>query len=308
MTSSSNSTSNTSTSSSSSSRPRLLCNKYIILKKLGSGSFGEVYNAEKKNSKRIVAVKVEDRNKRSRVEDEYNTYMYLHSKGFKIGLPQVYDLIKTPDYNMMFMELLGSSLDDLYDKYKKFNLETVFKLSVQLVGLMENLHNNNFIHRDIKPSNFLIGSSSNKSQIYIVDLGLSKKYRKKNKHIDLVEGRSLIGTARYASRNMHMGNEPSRRDDLESIGYMLVYFLKGKLPWQGLKKNKHKGKKMSEIGEVKISTPLDKLCYDLPDCFYQYLKYCRGLKFAEDPDYGFLKHLFLDYAKKFNINLAYMWE
>src|SRR5271163_3818390 len=115
MTSSSNSTSNTSTSSSSSSRPRLLVNKYIILKKLGSGSFGEVYNAEKKNSKRIVAVKVEDRNKRSRVEDEYNTYMYLHSKGFKIGLPQVYDLIKTPDYNMMFMELLGSSLDDLYD-------------------------------------------------------------------------------------------------------------------------------------------------------------------------------------------------
>jgi len=156
------------------------------------------------------------------------------------------------------------------------------------------MHTKSFIHRDIKPDNFLIGLGKRKlNQVYVIDFGLSKKYRdpKTHQHIPYVGRKSLTGTARYASINTHLGIEQSRRDDLESLGFVLMYFNRGQLPWQGLKADTKK-EKYSKIAEKKMSTPIELLCKHFPTEFATYLNYCRALRFDEKPDYSYLRRLF----------------
>jgi casein kinase 1 len=283
-----------------------LLNNYIIIEQIGSGSFGEVYLAEYKQGG-YVAVKVEDRKKAHRMYNEYKIYRSLHRSNFTVGLPRIYDYLQSPDYNIMVMQLLGPSLEDLFNKYnRKFKLSTVFMLSDQLINLLEQLHGAKYIHRDIKPNNFLIGRDKNMGQVYMMDFGLSKKYIIDDRHIKFRDKRSLIGTARYASVNMHMGFEPSRRDDLESVGYMLIYFLKGSLPWQGIKKQKGNDH-IEAIGEIKICTSLEKLCENIPECFKEYINYCKKLKFDETPNYDYIRNLFRNTANKLNITPSFEW-
>ncbi len=139
-----------------------------------------------------------------------------------------------------------------------------------------------------------------------MDFGLAKQYVNQEKHISIRVERSLVGTARYASTNVHMGIEPSRRDDLESVGYMLVYFLKGKLPWQGLKKQKNVDQ-IKLIGDTKMFTSLKRLCENIPECFLEYINYCKRLSFDETPDYEYLKSLFMQTANNKNVQLKYCW-
>lgn len=297
---------NYSTTSNSSSRKRLLSENYIIIKKIGSGSFGEVYLSQHKDGG-YAAAKVEDRSKIPRIINEYKTYRLLNREGFREGLPKIYDFIETPDFNIMFMELLGPSLEDMFDKSGRiFGLGTVLHLGEQIVGLLECMHNVGFIHRDIKPNNFLIGRER-QDQVYIMDFGLSKRFMYKGKHMKFRDHRSLIGTARYASINMHLGIEPSRRDDLEAVGYMLIYFIIGRLPWQGLTK-KRGITTLELIGEVKMSTGISTLCRNLPDCFSEYLKYVRNLKFDEKPDYEYLKGLFIKTSIEYGSRLEFEWS
>ena len=287
---------------------KLSADDYIIVNQIGAGSFGEVYRAKNKNN-RYVAAKIEDRRKAQRVYMEYKIYSYLQKHSFA-GLPRVYDYVQTSDYNMMFMQLLGPTLDELFVKYhRKFNLSTVFMIAEQTITLLKHVHCAEYIHRDIKPNNFLIGTDHLKKQIYIADFGLSKKYINTGKHIPFKDKRSLIGTARYASINMHMGFEPSRRDDLEAIGYMLIYFLKGSLPWQGIKGKKinNSKKQLEAIGEVKMCTSLDTLCYGLPGCFKEFLKYCKSLKFDETVDYQYILNLFKTDAIALKIVPKFQW-
>lgn len=281
---------------------------YYIEKNLGSGSFGDVYLVIDKKTKEKWAAKVEDKKKSYRLVDEYKIYKRMHRKGYGYGLPKIHDFIETPKFNILLMELLSDNLDKLFvDSRKKFNLETVLLLGVSITELLEKMHNMGYIHRDIKPNNFMVGFGNNRNKIFIMDLGLAKRYVHDGKHISMRTDKSLTGTARYVSTNVHMGFEPSRRDDLISVGYMLVYFLKGSLPWQGIRKDKKKPNHM-DIGEAKLATNLDKLCKDTPECFKHYLHYCKNLMFDQKPDYKYLKSLFVETAQKMRINLKYEWS
>lgn len=290
---------------------------YDIGDKLGSGSFGEVYNVTGLKGSRkgkIMAAKVEVTGKHSRIENEYRMYKriikYSKSKELKennCGIPVIYDYVKVKNANIMVMELLGDSLEDIFVKHnKRFKLQTVYKLADQMLTLIQQIHNCHILHRDIKPANFLVGNKDSKN-LYIMDFGLSRKWKRRDgSHIPFRDDKSLVGTARYASTNIHMGIEPSRRDDLESIGYILVYFLKGSLPWQGLKRKKG-GDHMAMIGETKICTGIKYLCKSLPPCFATYIEYCQKLFFNDVPDYSYLKKLFKDSAKELGIKAKYEW-
>lgn len=157
------------------------------------------------------------------------------------------------------------------------------------------MHSKSFIHRDIKPDNFLMGLGKRANQVNIIDFGLAKKYRdpKTHQHIAYRENKNLTGTARYASINTHLGIEQSRRDDLESLGYVLMYFLRGSLPWQGLKAATKK-QKYEKISEQKMSTSVEVLCKGFPPEFVTYFQVCRTLRFEDKPDYSYMRKLFRD--------------
>lgn len=283
-----------------------LSDDYVVIQQLGSGSFGEVFLAQYRLGG-YVAIKIEERKKSKRIYNEYKIYRYLNKKNFRVGLPKIYDYLESDDYNIMVMQLLGLGLEDMFKKCNnKFTLATVYKIAIQVIELLEQVHKHGYIHRDVKPSNFLIGRKENKSQIFIMDFGLSKKYIINGKHINYRDNRSLIGTARYASIKMHMGIEPVRRDELESVGYMLVYFIKGVLPWQGVRRTKARNH-LIKIGEIKMCESVDKLCADLPGCFGEYINYCRNLKFDATPDYKYMQNLFINSANKLNIKPEFEW-
>jgi len=174
-------------------------------------------------------------------------------------------------------------------------MKTVLMLADQIIGRIEFVHNKNFIHRDIKPDNFLMGLNKRGNQVFLIDFGLAKKYRdpKNHQHIPYREQKNLTGTARYASIKAHLGIEQSRRDDLESLGYVFMYFNRGNLPWQGLKAATKK-QKYERISEKKIGTSVEALTKGYSNEFAQYLNYCRALHFEDKPDYAYLRKLFRD--------------
>jgi serine/threonine protein kinase len=282
--------------------------KYKLINKIGSGSFGEVYIAMDKNTNKSYAAKIEEKKSNSRLKEEYDIYKKLKKRGIKTGIPKVITYIETNKQHILIMQLLGKSLDNvLEEKGGTFDLGTVLKLGLNITELLEKIHDAGFIHRDIKPNNFLLGLTDIDPNVYIMDFGLSKQYISVDKkHIDMKVERTLVGTARYASINVHMGIEPARRDDLESVGYMLIYFLKGRLPWQGLKKKKGTDQ-IKLIGDTKMCVSLSKLCNELPICFFEYIKYCKKLNFEENPDYEYLKDLFIKTAEEKKIELKYCW-
>ncbi|PAV58168.1 hypothetical protein WR25_11784 isoform A [Diploscapter pachys] len=216
------------------------------------------------------------------------------------------------EYNVMVMELLGPSLEDLFNFcQRKFSLKTVLLLADQMLSRIEFIHMRDYIHRDIKPDNFLMGLGKRGNLVYIIDFGLAKKYRdsRTTQHIPYRENKNLTGTARYASVNTHRGIEQSRRDDIESLGYVLMYFNRGTLPWQGLKAAT-KRQKYDKISEKKISTSVEELCSGYPDAFANYLRYCRGLGFEEVPDYSHLRSLFrnLFHRQGFTYDYVFDWN
>lgn len=228
-----------------------------------------------------------------------------------MGIPNVRWYGIEGDYNVLVLDLLGPSLEDLFNYCgRRFQLKTVLMLADQLLSRLEYVHTKSFIHRDVKPDNFLIGLGKRQSVIHVIDFGLAKKYRdpRSHQHIPYRENKNLTGTARYASINTHIGIEQSRRDDLESLGYVLMYFIRGSLPWQGLKANTKK-QKYERIMDRKMSTSTEQLCKGYPTEFRSYFEYCRSLRFEDRPDYAYLKRLFkeLFYRKGFQYDNMFDW-
>ena len=167
-----------------------------------------------------------------------------------------------------------------------------------------------FIHRDIKPENFLMGTGSKSDVVYLIDYGLSKKYLdpRSGNHIPLKEGKSLTGTARYTSLNNHLGIEQSRRDDLEGLAYVLIYFARGLLPWMGAGINT-KMDKYQTITILKRDLPLHQVAGDLPIEFEDFLRYSRSLGFQDRPDYGYLKKMLdIIYFRANFYDATYDWK
>lgn len=192
------------------------------------------------------------------------------------------------------MQLLGKSLEDIMLIKKKFSIKTVCLLGYQMISILEYIHIRHIIHRDIKPDNFVMGVDSKNGTLYILDFGLAKKYRSSTtlEQYPMVNKKKLTGTARYASINALEGLEQSRRDDLEAVGYVLLYFLRGSLPWQGLR-IKSKEDRYKKILEKKRATTSSELCEGFPVEFKEYIDYTRGMDYTEEPNYEMLRAKFM---------------
>ena len=278
---------------------RIFFNKYKPEKKIGEGSFGKIYLSHNINTGEKFALKLENKNiTPSLLEQEAYILCYLKGE----GIPFIKSFGISTEFNVLVMELLGKSLEYLFEKMnKKFSLKTVCMLGIQMITRLQYIHNKHILHRDIKPDNFIMGLDNNSWKVYLIDFGLSKKYRssKTLKHINFAEHKKLIGTARYASINALAECEQGRRDDMEALGYVLMYFLKGNLPWQGLKINR-RDDRYRKIYEKKKETTAEELCKGFPKEFCEFVKYTRKLEFEEEPDYDYLRNLLKQVMKDKN--------
>eukprot|EP00762_Andalucia_godoyi_P001083 ANDGO_02021.mRNA.1 Casein kinase I isoform delta-like len=265
---------------------------FLVGKKIGSGSFGDVYQGFNLLANRSpVAIKVENaRSRNPKLRHEARILKQLQDTGIA---PKVYYYgLHLDTYYVMVTDLLGSNLEELFDQCgKRFSVKTVCMIGIQLFHVLEMIHSRGLIHRDVKPENFLMGITDCTHRVFAIDFGLAKKFIVDGQHIPYrSDKRGLTGTARYASVKTHWGIEQSRRDDLESLCYLLVYFLQGKLPWQGLRVVA-KEEKFVRIAEMKGSLSSSELCQGLPKEFTQLLDYVRGLSFDVDPEYEFCRSL-----------------
>lgn len=289
--------------------PSVCQGRYKLVKRIGSGSFGTIYLGSSRTTGEEVGIKLEDiRSRHPQLFYESKVLRYL--KG-GVGIPNIYYYGSETNYNVMVIDLLGPSLEDLMNLCSRhFSLKTVLMLADQMITRIEYMHAKNFLHRDIKPDNFLIGLNRKMSTVFVIDFGLAKRYRdaKTQQHIPYREGKSLTGTARYASINTHSGIEQSRRDDLEGLGYVFMYFLKGALPWQGLPAQGKK-EKYEKIMDCKIVTTVEALCSGFPVEFANYLNYCKNLRFEDRPDYSYLRRMFkeLFFKENYNNDFVYDW-
>ncbi|KAF6007706.1 hypothetical protein HII13_004377 [Brettanomyces bruxellensis] len=287
----------------------IIAGHYQIAQKIGEGSFGIIFKGyDLLQDNQPVAIKFESRKSEApQLKSEFVAYKILNNaikysqneeaseqKFLSVkGIPKVYYFGQEGYYNILIIQLLGPSLEDLFEWCgRRFSIKTVAQCAKQMISRIQFVHENDLIYRDIKPDNFLVGATCEDNTIYLVDFGMIKQYRNHitKQHIPYREHKSLSGTARYMSINTHLGREQSRRDDLESLGHVFIYFLKGQLPWQGLKAPTNK-LKYEKIGRKKRLTSIQQLCDHLPRQFADYLSYVRNLKFEEEPDYKYLVSL-----------------
>jgi serine/threonine protein kinase len=251
----------------------MLAHKYKLLAKLNQGSFGQIYKAENIRTGELVAVKIEPKNgDQKSLKSEAKIYQYLAKLD---GFPQLKWYGSTDKVTYLVTDLLDHSIYDLVKRQGRLEMQIVLLLGKQMIQRLHILHNHFLLHRDIKPQNFMLDASTNK--LYLIDFGFCKRYNYDGEHIEQGTISKMIGTPNFVSINVHKGIEPSRRDDIESCIYIIIYMLFGKLFWE----KEIDSKKMCLKKEQLTNTekPL------IPDFLKQMLIYVRALDFDECPDY-----------------------
>jgi len=275
---------------------KIIGNKYKLLSQLGSGTFGTIYQGINIRTNEKVAIKVElISNEFKLLRYESNVYKLLSTIN---GIPKIKWYGKDDINYYMVIDLLGDSLQTLIDIKKSLPLKTILQIGVNILIILTNIHEKGFIHRDLKPENFLLSIDQPK-KIYLIDFGISKPYIVNNKHIEFKCKNKFIGTMNFASINSHNFYEQSRRDDLESLAYILIYFYLGNLEWMNSDnivelhdENIYiKNKKLELMNNEKIPTKL-----------MEFYKYTRLLEFDKQPDYKYFIELFTNEIKKLSIN------
>mmetsp|Transcript_25428 Transcript_25428/g.72442 ORF Transcript_25428/g.72442 Transcript_25428/m.72442 type:complete len:369 (+) Transcript_25428:189-1295(+) len=282
----------------------LLWSSFRLGQKLGSGSFGDVFSVAHVRTGEEFAVKIE-RVSANRSMLMHEASVLEHLRGIPgVANVQYYFLDEGCGYDVMMMDLLGPSLGDVFKACgRKFSLKTVLMIADKMLHVVEHLHSRGFIHRDIKPDNVCIGRATSPSSsilleaqasdIYLIDFGLSQRYcdLKTGKHVPYSEGNGFSGTLLYCSINAQEGIQQSRRDDLQALGYSLMYLVLGQLPWQSLQGGTREDTDKM-LRECKSSTTVAALCSGCPEPFAVYLVYSQGLRFEDRPDYAYLRRLF----------------
>ena len=277
--------------------------KYKPIEQISKGNYSLIYSGINIETNESVAIKLESRNIKEENQLLPNEIFYLYKLRHSPGIVRIITTGRTKKYNILIEPLLGSTLYSLYlDHNKNFTLKDICLISIQCITRLESVHNKGIIHCDIKPENFSIGLKD-KRIIYLIDFGLSKKYRsdRTKRHIQFNITKTMCGTARYASMNALSGLQLSRRDDLESLSYMILYFLLKKLPWQGITA-KNLEKRYKKIYDKKAELEKWDKFKELPTQIQNFVKYCRSLGFSQDPDYKLMKSYFYDLM---NINNFY---
>jgi len=293
--------------------PKNFCHgRFTFAEPLGKGGFAYVFAGWDNLQNEHIAIKIENNQRKNAsrsIKKEYRFSVKLNASNCPVPKPTWCG--RCEDRRAMVMQRLGDSLSDYFKLCgKRFSIQTTLSLAIELLKILETIHNCGILHRDIKLQNFLVGYED-PTRFYICDFGLSDYYINPTDQTHILEtkGHSRYGTVRYASLNNHKGVEQSRRDDLESLGFVLLYAARGNLPWQTIR-DEDRRQKWSKVFEMKSGTKLTDLCERLPKVFVTYMEEVRKLEFKQRPDYDHLRKMFKDEydRQNFKRKTKYDWE